>query len=115
MPNSTFNLDYLNEIFNGNRKSVTEVITLFVEELPVAKEKLNAAIRSKNSNETKKAAHKIKSSLRAIGSHELAGLAANIEVLSDGGQEKIAEQWQSFQQKLPKLENELLLFLAKNK
>jgi len=115
MPNPSFNLDYLNEIFNGNQQNVTEVIALFVEELPVVKEKLNSAIQAQNINETRKAAHKIKSSLRAIGSHELAELAADIEVLSEGGQEKITGKWQSFQQKLPGLENELLLFLTKNK
>jgi HPt (histidine-containing phosphotransfer) domain-containing protein len=115
MPVPAFNLDYLKEIFGNNYQSVAEVIGLFLEELPTAKETLDNTIVRKDKTATRKAAHKIKSSLRAIGANELADIAADIENLSEDNWDKIPELLKSFQNKLPELENQLRLYLLKNK
>jgi HPt (histidine-containing phosphotransfer) domain-containing protein len=115
MPLSAFNLNYLDKIFDGNRKSVIEVIALFVEELPGAKENLKIAIEKKDAVATRKAAHKIKSSLRALGAEKLADIAANIETSSEKNFYEVSDLSKKFHELLPELERQLHEFLTEEK
>jgi HPt (histidine-containing phosphotransfer) domain-containing protein len=115
MPAQIFNLDYLYEVFEGNKASIIEVVELFIKELPVATKALNTAAKSKDKEEIRKSAHKIKSSLRAVGAKELADIAAKMEHACDKNFNEIPGLLNKFNEMLPELQNELTDYLSANK
>jgi HPt (histidine-containing phosphotransfer) domain-containing protein len=107
-----FNLDYLKDIFNGNEKSVAEVVKLFLDELPDSVNQLKYAYEENDMQAFRRAAHKLKSSLRAIGADSLGQSAAHMEINSENGVAAISTYWNEFQKELPELEKQLREYLS---
>jgi HPt (histidine-containing phosphotransfer) domain-containing protein len=74
-----FNLDYLREISSDNDAFVNSIISLFLKDLPHSISLINDAIKEKDFKSLKLHAHKLKSSLRALGANNIAEICAAIE------------------------------------
>lgn len=74
-----YNLEYLQEIGSGNIAFVKSVIELFLKESPENISNLNNAVNGKDYAAAKQHAHKLKSSLRALGAEVPATISAEIE------------------------------------
>jgi HPt (histidine-containing phosphotransfer) domain-containing protein len=107
-----YNFDYLNNIFNGNTKEIASVVTLFLQQLPEAMRQLEQAKELREPEKLRRAAHKIKSSLRAIGADALGNLAARIEIQSDNDEKIIDSLCEQLLNELPILEKQLKQYLA---
>ena len=115
MPNPAYNLNYLNEIFEGNSKSVKEVVEIFLGELPESKELMQASINKKDRENLRRVVHKLKSSLKTIGAYELAGIAAQIENKAEINFKEVEKLTNNFQRLLPDLESQLTEYLKEQK
>ncbi len=76
------NLDFLNEISDGNEVFFKEFITLFLNSAPVAVTDMETALKNKDWEMMRQVAHKIKPSFNYVGLKDLNKAAARIEDLS---------------------------------
>jgi HPt (histidine-containing phosphotransfer) domain-containing protein len=84
----TVNLDYLQEVSNGNKKFIRDMIKLFLTEVPEELSKLEQTINEKDFEGIRESAHKLKSSIPFVGldkiiRHEL----SEIEQLGAAGED----------------------------
>lgn len=75
-----YSLNYLKEIGKGNDVFVQSVISLFLKDSPKSFSLINEAIQQKDFKSLKLHAHKLKSSLRALGADDMAEICAAIEI-----------------------------------
>jgi HPt (histidine-containing phosphotransfer) domain-containing protein len=61
------NLDYLNELSNGNPKFVKDMIALFLTEIPQELRVIEEAISKEEYETVRQAAHKLKSTIPFVG------------------------------------------------
>lgn len=77
------NLTYLKQIAEGNDTFIIEMIEMFLNKTPEALEEMDECFRSKNWQELRMIAHKIKPSYGYFGMSELQSKLAEIEALSE--------------------------------
>ncbi|MBI2270172.1 MAG: response regulator [Bacteroidetes bacterium] len=82
---SAIDLGYLSRVLNGKKEFITEVIGLFINSVPLTVLDIETSYKSKNWEELRRAAHKIRSSLTTMGMEKTAALAEAIE--TDAGRE----------------------------
>lgn len=102
-----FKFDYLRSVFEGNEKQVSEVIELFLSELPEITQQLSETWKQKKRQEFRRAAHKLKSSLRTIGCDMLADLALQLELHAEEEETVVLPFFQQLSDSLPYLETQL--------
>ncbi len=66
------NLDYLNEISEGNNDLIQDLIEMFFEQIPDYQKSLNLFYNQKDWNNLGKTAHKAKSAILMVGMNDLA-------------------------------------------
>jgi len=76
-------LSYLNELANGDRSFVKEMITVFLEQTPEAISKLEKYYSEKNWKMLRATAHKMKPSFSFVGLKETAVIMNSIEEYSE--------------------------------
>lgn len=72
-------LSYLNEISDGDKEFIVEVLHTFLQEMPKDIAELSKAINESNILMIGKMAHKTKATLHTLGLYDLKELAAKIE------------------------------------
>ncbi len=75
-------LNHLNRTFNGKTHLITQIIDVFLEQIPGAIDKIEEGIRDQNFDIINFEAHKMKSTLKMVGMKELINPIEEIEVLS---------------------------------
>ncbi|MEG3618207.1 transporter substrate-binding domain-containing protein [Magnetovibrio sp. PR-2] len=76
---------YLRDTFGDDDDLINGILKDFVEPARVIKGEIDAAFEAKNPSEIGAAAHKLKSSSRAVGAHSLADLCLELETAGKGG------------------------------
>lgn len=74
------NLEYLNEMSEGNQDLVRDLITMFIRQVPIFNDQLENYYQSGDYMSLGKLAHKIKSSVAMMGISEL---TTDMKVLED--------------------------------
>lgn len=72
-------LSYLNEISDGDKEFIADVLNTFLEEMPKDMAEMSNAITENNVIMVGKMAHKTKSTLHTLGLNELKEMALKIE------------------------------------
>lgn len=75
-------LERLSKLMRYNKNHIVELIEIFLEQLPEAKQKIQIGINTENWEEVHFEAHKLKSPLKTIGLTELADLISAISTQS---------------------------------
>lgn len=75
-------LSYLYEIAEDDKDFITEMISDYIEKVPIQFAELKQAAEAQNFEQTHFIAHKIKSSFQFMGAKQLLELASNIEKVS---------------------------------
>lgn len=73
------NLEVLSEMAEGNPEFIKEMISIYLEDVPSAMEKVAQALSEKDSETIKGQIHKIKPSMGFMGMMEMQALADKIE------------------------------------
>lgn len=81
-----YDLSKLNEIARNNKVFVDKMINLFIDQIPVAVEEIQAAYLEKNFDAVKRAAHRIKPSIDNMGIGSLKSEVREIEALATENQ-----------------------------
>jgi HPt (histidine-containing phosphotransfer) domain-containing protein len=84
-PEKVCNFDYLKELSNGNEKFIRDMIDIFLTEIPEEVRNLEKGIETRNFDQVKQAAHKLRSTIPFVGIdkhiekeiHEIEKLAEN--------------------------------------
>jgi HPt (histidine-containing phosphotransfer) domain-containing protein len=80
--NKHIDLDYLKQISNGSNEFVYQMITVFVEEIPIELSNIDKAMASKDYKTVRAVAHKMKPSYSFMGVKELETLVNTLEEYS---------------------------------
>jgi HPt (histidine-containing phosphotransfer) domain-containing protein len=80
---SVTDLTYLNELANGDKAFINEMITVFLEQTPEAIVKLGNYCTEKNWKMLRATAHKMKPSFSFVGLKDLAAVINSIEEYAD--------------------------------
>lgn len=102
-----YSLDKLNEMAAGDEDFVHSVITVFLEEVPVDLEALEAAIVAKDFENVYKLAHKIKPNVDLLGMEQTRATALEIETLG-----KSSENREEIESKFPLLKKDVLQVIS---
>ena len=102
-----YSLDKLNEMAAGDQDFVHSVITVFLEEVPVDLEALEAAIEAKDFENVYKLAHKIKPNVDLLGMEQTRETALEIETLG-----KSSENSAEIESKFPLLKKDVLQVIS---
>ena len=94
---SPVDLSALRDIFGDDDETLKEILVDFVQPATDIVGEINAAYEQKSSAGIGAAAHKLKSSSRAVGAHQLADLC---QVLEKAGK---ADEWESVEHEYPKI------------
>ncbi len=65
-------LDYINEVTGGDEELLLELIEIFFDQYKEMKKMILEALENKDYDTIRQVSHKIKSSLRTFGAHEVA-------------------------------------------
>ena len=76
------NIAYINELTDGDREFIAEIVSACLETLPENLQKLTSAVNTNNSDHIRFYAHKLKGSFSFIGSDHLGLSFATIESYS---------------------------------
>ncbi|MES2388229.1 MAG: Hpt domain-containing protein [Bacteroidota bacterium] len=79
MEYKVINLDYLNEVADGDREFVLDLIQAFLQLGPEDIEELNTASAEKNWREVSRIVHKLKSAAESMGVQKMSEMAAEVE------------------------------------
>lgn len=82
MPSAHYNLDYLQQVFQGNDAMVQRILDSFEEQVPAYFEEMNRRWRSGRWQDIHPLAHKAKSSIGMLGMNGLLGHVVHIEQVS---------------------------------
>lgn len=93
------NLDYLNDIADGDKDFIREILGIFVDQMPAEEIKLREALAAQDWQQVRNIAHKVKSSTGNLGIKKAYDNFAEIEDLA---QKKVNLE------KIPRLVNETL-------
>ena len=102
-----YSLDKINEMAAGDEDFVHSVINVFLEEVPVDLEALEAAIQEKDFENVYKLAHKIKPNVDLLGMEQTRATALEIETLG-----KSAENSAEIESKFPLLKKDVLQVIS---
>ncbi|GAB2838277.1 PAS domain-containing hybrid sensor histidine kinase/response regulator [Ferruginibacter profundus] len=104
-----YDLSKLNEIARGNKIFVDKMINLFIEQIPVSVEEIQAAYLEKNFGAIKRVAHRIKPSIDNMGIAALKTEVREIEALAQENQNspKLIQLIQQMDNTLKKVVEEL--------
>ncbi|MEM1321737.1 MAG: response regulator [Bacteroidota bacterium] len=80
--NQIVDLRKLQEVFDGNKKYVCEMIEVFLDQNPEDLKSLSGAVQQREVEAVYKAAHKIKSGFKMMGMYGQEKIATRIELLS---------------------------------
>lgn len=69
------------ESVNSDQELLLEIIAILQQETPTLRSELQSAVADCNADETRKAAHKLKGSVRFLGPNEVHSLAEQIELM----------------------------------
>jgi CheY-like chemotaxis protein len=82
----TFDLSYLRSISNNNEEFIKEMITTFIQTLPLTIDEIQSSAKASNWETVGRAVHKIKPSITLIGLGDAKSLAVEIETLAKTNQ-----------------------------
>ena len=82
MPSAHYNLDYLQQVFQGNDSMVQRILDSFEEQVPAYFEEMNHRWRSGRWQDIHPLAHKAKSSIGMLGMNGLLDHVLHIEQVS---------------------------------
>ena len=102
-----YSLDKINEMAAGDEDFVHSVITVFLEEVPIDLEALEAAIEAQDFENVYKLAHKIKPNVDLLGMEQTRATALEIETLG-----KSSENRAEIEAKFPLLKKDVLQVIA---
>ena len=91
------NVSVLWEVFGDDEETLREILGDFVEPASSNVAEINAAYEERSAEEIERAAHKLKSSSRAVGAAELADLCLALEMAGK------AENWDEIDALMPRL------------
>ncbi|MGV3504270.1 MAG: PAS domain S-box protein [Adhaeribacter sp.] len=86
-PGKYINLQYLEEMAEGDQHFIAEILSMFVEQTPRNLEHLQAFSREKDWKGVKALAHKMKSSVVMIGNQELEEIFVNLQLFATSEQQ----------------------------
>ncbi len=75
----TLDLTYLNQISEGDKEFINDILKTFLEEMPKDIEQIKNGLNNNNNTIIGKMAHKSKATLHLLGLEELKKLALNLE------------------------------------
>lgn len=81
------NMEYLDEISEGNQDLACDLIEMFIKQVPIFTEQLDSLYNKGDYVLLGKLAHKIKSSVSMMGISELASDMRNLEFIATQGKE----------------------------
>ena len=87
----------LKDVFGDDEETFKEILNEFVDPATSNIDEINAAYSNRSAADVAAAAHKLKSSSRAVGAHELADLCLDLESAGK------SEDWVSIDQNQPRL------------
>lgn len=96
------NLEYINEIADGENEFIVEIITKYIETVGPTVKKMADAVNANDAENAAFYAHKLKGSFGFVGCEDLANSASHIEQNASG-------QLQDTTQHLEKIQKEYLL------
>lgn len=76
---SLYDLSYLNQVFQGNRQMIEQIIALFLEQVPAYVKEMNELSQQGHFEALHPLAHKAKSSVAMLGMKETEELLLKIE------------------------------------
>ena len=102
---STVNLEYLQEMADGDQRFIIEVIEMFMNDAPDVLQQALVYHKSENFALLKISVHKLKSSIKMLGDEALANLAQDIEnlAMNQSTHEVITPELQKFVKGVHKL------------
>lgn len=74
-----FDLSYLNQVFQGNREMINNIITLFLQQVPVYIKEMEECVRKNEPLSLHPLAHKAKSSISMLGIKDMESDILRIE------------------------------------
>ena len=77
--NVTLDLTYLNQISDGDKEFINDILKTFLEEMPKDIKQIEDGLNSNNNALIGKMAHKSKATLHLLGLEDLKNFALNIE------------------------------------
>ncbi len=78
-------LSYLEDITGGDKEMMLEMLTLFIEDIPVQVELIRIAVEEKNMKALSTESHKLKPALQYVGFNEMYELVKKLEVVGKSG------------------------------
>ncbi len=90
---ASFDLSYLNQVFQGNKQMINQIISMFIKQVPTYFNQMEECIVRAEYSALHPLAHKAKSSIAMLGLKEMETLVLEIERSSKTGQntEQLAE------------------------
>ena len=110
---SVCNFKYLSETMGGKKKSIKEVIDVFIEQVPVQLQSINDAIAKKDYPVIKKVAHVMRSSISIMGISTLVPILQEMENLGEKAED--IEKIKKLNQKLNTICKQALEEIEKEK
>lgn len=81
----SFDLSYLNQVFQGNQVMINQIISMFVKQVPSYIEEMENCVMRMDLGGLHPLAHKAKSSIAMLGLKDMEELILNIEHKSKNG------------------------------
>lgn len=81
-PTLMVSLEMLEEMSNGDKDFIREMINIYQEDTPVYMKELEIAVSNDNWDEISKVAHKMKSSTRVLGAEVLVTSLSKLEAIA---------------------------------
>lgn len=103
------NMDYLDEISEGNQDLACDLIEMFIKQVPIFNEQLDRLYKNGDFILLSKLAHKIKSSVAMMGISELTSDMKTLELIAKEG--KDSEKYPSYIAKFKTISNEAVIEL----
>ena len=75
----TLDLTYLNQISEGDKEFINDILKTFLEEMPKDIEQIKNGLKNNNNTIIGKMAHKSKATLHLLGLEDLKNFALNLE------------------------------------
>lgn len=76
---SSFDLSYLNQVFQGNKQMINQIITMFIKQVPEYIEEMQNCVVRSDFEALHPLAHKAKSSIAMLGLKDMENLVLEIE------------------------------------
>lgn len=113
---STFDLSYLHQVFQGNRSLVIQIVELFLHQVPDYVKLMEDHVKVGNYAAIHPLAHKSKSSTAMLGLKGLESIFLDIELNGKAGRyEDLTGKVQSLREQLNLCTKELEAYLAQQK